>query len=230
MKAIEHAAKAATVAAESLAKVQRAAATLTAFIPFIPGEPRNVIPTAVYGGAAIMVCYKLRTIADAVALIESLPPVACAAFEGTFAGVRPSDTPERGNNTLTPCDGVTMNVDKCATTGAYPCDQHAMSLKWWTDTPAGRMFVDVDFCHNVFTSWPTIWTHYAPRYDRQGRQTGDSVKLERWGCSNPPADAKSFRYGSGEPDRTPGNYLFYFTDAAHRDNVLAGMETYHGEE
>ena len=215
--------KAATLAREAAEKAQREADTLAAFAPYIPGEPRQIIASATYGKAAVMACYKLRTIAELRDLIAALPPVACHAFRGTFAGIRPNDSPERGDNETEPCDGVRLTVKKTATTGLYPCDQHAMGADWWSDTPAGRIAVMVDFHHNTHESWPVIHTVYEPRYDRQGRNAGDSVRLRSWSCHRAP-DAKHFRYGSGDPHRTPGSYLFYFADAEHRENVLDTLE------
>lgn len=223
MKPIEHVAKAANLAREAAEKAQREADTLNAFAPHIPGEPRHIIARGTYGKAAVMACYKLRTITELRELIAALPPVACHAFKGIFAEIRPNDSPERGINQTEPCDGVTITVEKVATTGAYPCDQHAMKVNWWSDTPAGRIAVRVDFHHNAKESWPVIHTVYEPRYDRRGRQNGNSVRLRSWSCHRAP-DAKSFRYGSGDPQHTPGNYLFFFADAEHRENVLDTLE------
>lgn len=212
-----------TRAAEAAAKAQKQADAIARIAPFLPGEPSLIVPSPVYGGAVAIVTYKLRTISDLRRLFDALPPVACYAFRGTFAGVRPVDAVEPGAKETQPCDGVTLSVEKSATTGAYPCDQHAMSAHWWAETPAGRLSVTADFHHNAKTSWPTIWAEYQPRYDRWGRETGDSVRLRAWGCNSKP-DAKHFRYGSGDPHREPGRFLFYFSDESHRENVLDSME------
>lgn len=213
-------ANAAVTEANALAnKKQREADHMRAVAPYIPGEPRHLIPN----GKEMMVCYKIRTITELRELVAALPPVDSYTFKNGCAGIRPNDDKKERAGFIADAYGVAINVEKSATTGRYPCDQHAMNARWLSDTPAGRLNVRVDFYYNAHESWPTLWARYERLYDRNGRQTGDSVRLEAWGC-NRPLTNRFFRYGSGDPQRYPGSYSFYFNNAEEFDNTLDSLE------
>lgn len=229
MNAHDIANNAATEAAAVANAKQAEASRLAAFAPHIIGEPRHFYSDGAHGlcGSKVTVIYKISTIAELRELMAAYPPVPCVAFQGTFAGVRTHDGMAKedahGLKKREECAGVVLNVERSPTTGAYPCNQHPMAARWWADTPAGRISVRVDFTFNANASWPSIWTEFERRYDRHGRDTGDSVRLLNWGCKMPPSP-HFFRYGSGEPGRTPGNYLFFFLDDASLELALDAME------
>lgn len=202
MNAIDNANKA-------VADAQQKAAVLQAYAPHIAGNPHLFYPD----GKRACVAYKCATIAELQALLIAHPPVPSVKFRGTFAGIKPADEYRERDGNAEECDGMTLNVEAGHCVGAYPCDQHAMNARWYSDTPAGRLRVTVDFAHNTRADWPTIAIHYAaPR--RRGQREDDRT-IESISLQAQPPHSERIQFGSGDR-KTPGSFTLWFRDAETR--------------
>lgn len=218
-------------AAERARRAQWEADTLTAFAPHLDALPLPLARVSAdpYGlwGAIVTACFKLRTVAELTALIDALPPVPCIAARGTFASVKPVDKVEERDCTRSrdDADGVTLRVQKSATTGAYPCDEHAMSAQWFSDTPAGRVHVRVDFHHNTREDWPTVAVTYEVRTGQRGGRYYDYESKEISSCrlDAQPPHSEAWTFGSHDARKEPASYLVWWRDAESRRLSLEAM-------
>lgn len=214
-------------AREAADKARRDAETLESLAPSIPGEPKLFYASGIYGAIAT-VCYKIRTITELRELLQALRPVPCVAYRGTFAGVMPADVynadPRHAHDTMREdCDGLSLQVDRDATTGAYPCDEHAMSAHWYADTEAGRVAVRVEFHHNARPDWPTIGIFYAREWSRSAQRERETRNIERIEMRARPPHSEMLQFSSGDR-KTPGSFVLWYRDEASRDLSLEAME------
>lgn len=214
-------------ARETADKARRDAETLESLAPFIPGNPKLFYARGIYGAIATA-CYKVRTIAELRELLAALPPVSCVAYRGACAGVMPADVynadPRHAHDTMREdCDGLQIQVSKDAATGAYPCDQHAMSAKWYADTPAGRVAVRVEFHHNAREDWPNIAIYYAREWSRSAQREVETRDIGRIEMRARPPHSEMLQFASGDR-KTPGSFTLWYRDAASRDLSLDTME------
>lgn len=206
MNAIDNANKA-------VADAQQKAAVLQAYAPHIFGNPRLFYPD----GKRACVVYKCATIAELQALLIAHPPVPSVKFHGTFAGINPADEYRERDGNTEECDGMVLDVDAGPCVGAYPCNQHAMSARWYSDTPAGRLRVAVNFTHNTRADWPTIAITYAQSMGN-GRNRGkwyETKDIERITLRAQPPHSERIQFRSGDP-KTPGSFTLWFRDAETR--------------
>ena len=203
MNAIDNANKA-------IADAQQKAAVLQAYAPHIFGNPHLFYPD----GKRACAAYKIGTIAELQALLIAHPPVPSVKFRGTFAGIKPADEYRERDGNAEECDGMTLEVSAGHCVGAYPCNQHAMTARWHSDTPAGRLRVAVDFTHNTRADWPTIAVRYCQRPNRRG-DLADTREIESISLQAQPPHSERLQFASGDR-KTPGSFTLWFRDAETR--------------
>lgn len=187
-------------------------AALESFAPHVKCNPVRMIPHA--GG--IMVCYKLRDGAQLAELLTAHPPIPGFAYRGTFAGFKTADTynseRERAKEEHEVC-GVTFRIKDGGTVGKYPCDEAALSCNWYSDTPAGRVNVRVDFFYQDGLHWPRI----AKTYKATEKRGNQSRIVDRWWPDRMPAGYQvDFRYRAFD-NLHGGEVAFYFAADDHHD-------------
>lgn len=209
----------------AIEKANAEISVLTAITPYIVGEPKQIIPHRSYGSIA-MICYKVREAADLATLIEAYPPVETVKCkQGGCVSIIPADqVRECDQDSAIRADGVYFDVDAAATVGAYPCDEHALAARWYSDTPAGRVNVRVDFHHNTRPDWPRLWIKF--RNVRNG-EIGKHV-VEAWDVSPVPSSANVIKYPSVDATH-PGSALLWFrADSGERAAWLASLSRTEG--
>jgi len=199
-----------TRAQEQIAKLQADTAAMQAIAPHIIGEPRHLIPN----GRTMMVCYQLDSVEQLKDLIAGYPPIAGITYRGTFAGYKEVDQYHERDGAITAhTDGIYWSVEQTGYRGSLTCN-------WFSETPAGRVNVRVEFKATLSRAWPYISAEYG-----KDPGFGRPRKLLRWEALNMPAGTvEKFRYGSGDSN-TPGHVAFFFAadDSAKRDAFIDAL-------
>lgn len=199
------------MAIKKIEAAQNEVATLTAIAPYIVGDPRHFYTASRIYGSVATVCYKVRTADDLRELIAHYPPVDSIAYRGTFSGVKPFDQFSKRDATRDnswPADGVAFDIQDNSTIGKYPCDEDALSATWYTDTPAGRVNVRVNFHHSGRPDWPHIVARYGKRVDGK-------PLVVAWEIEGARTFARIVRYSAVDAFST-GRALYWFPDAIAR--------------
>lgn len=196
---------------------------LEAFRSLIQLDHLRTVTWSPVHNSAFNFSYKVNSFAELKTLIKHYPPTTLKALRGSYTMVCPPTTDvayERlisNAKAVTDCYGVYLRVENSHVTGQYPCDQDEVIAVWFTDTPAGRLYIRVIFHwlgeRDETCALPYIQMNYAAGIDRRKHDDKFNRRIASTSLMQCPAGGHVFQYSSGD-NYIPSNFLIYFPKAS----------------